>query len=105
MNELSRDDVIAAVERKEPSRVPMHFMHYYNGATAEKYADQIQSLHDTYPDDDLAAFSDEGVGHRSADASCAARDAGDLSVELSHDGSFRSGPGSVGSRAAVDRDE
>ena len=54
MNELSRDDVIAAVERKGPSRVPMHFMHYYNNATAEKYADQIQSLHDMYPDDIVA---------------------------------------------------
>ena len=59
MNELSRDDVIAAVERKGPSRVPMHFMHYYNSATVDKYADQIHSLHDRYPDDVVAVRYDQ----------------------------------------------
>ena len=39
-------------------------------------------------DDDLGAFGDERVGDPPADAPRAAGDAGDLSVELSHDGSF-----------------
>ena len=51
MNELAREDVLAAVERTGPSRVPMHFMHYYNKATIEKYEPQIAKLRGTYPDD------------------------------------------------------
>ena len=54
MDELLKDDVIAAIERRGPSRVPLHFMHYYNKVTKEKYADGIQMLRDSYPDDVLA---------------------------------------------------
>jgi len=51
MNELTRADVVAAIERRSPSRVPMHNMHYYNAMTAEKYKPQIARLHEKYPDD------------------------------------------------------
>lgn len=68
MNELQKDDVVAAVERRGPSRVPMHYMHYYNSATLAKYADGIETLHNRYPDDVLALRYDqpdwESLGNR-----------------------------------------
>ena len=51
MDVLSKDDVIAAIERKGPSRIPMHRMHYYNSATTEKYEKGIAFLRDAYPED------------------------------------------------------
>ena len=55
MNELSKQEVIAAIQRKRPPRIPMHYMHYYSPATEQKYAEGIERLRRAYPEDVVRA--------------------------------------------------
>lgn len=56
MNELSRDQVAAVVERAGCAIVPMHQMNYWNQGTVEKYGqDRLNALHAKYPDDVVMA--------------------------------------------------
>ena len=59
MKVLSKEDVIAAIERKSPPRIPMLRMHYYNSATIEKYAEGVELLRETYPEDILSLRYDQ----------------------------------------------
>lgn len=57
MNELTRSEVKAAVERKGTPRIPMHKMNYFNDETVKKYGkERLNELHSRYPDD-IITFS------------------------------------------------
>lgn len=48
---LHKDEVIKAIERTGPSRIPMHRMDYFNGETRKKYGEKLVQLLEEYPED------------------------------------------------------
>lgn len=64
---LAREEVIKAVERRNPSRIPLIMAHWWGEGLGEQYGQRLQTLEKNYPEDatiielDLSNYSDWGL--------------------------------------------